>query len=176
LRDALRVLETEGLIELRPNSGAVISEITLEDIRDKMLVLGRLEGLAAATTARVGSPIFKSELVDLHHQMSSAAGGNEIQRYYEINDQFHLYIVESSGNKNLIRLHKILMLHVHRLRHAVNEHENLDPQTQQEHLDILRAIIEGEPDRAEKVMQDHHATIARKILHSSAVRSRFDDN
>lgn len=167
LRDALRILATEGLVELIPHVGAVVTAPDSPEIEAKLQVLGALESLAAELAAKRRPPTALQRIARLHERMSEAARKKDVLGYYQLNDEFHKEIVAASGNTTLAEAHEHLMWHVHRIRHAANEHEQLSPASAREHDIIVKSILAGNGTAAGQAMRSHIDSVAAKILNSS---------
>lgn len=166
LRDALRILATEGLVELIPHVGAVVTAPDSPDIEAKLQVLGALESLAAELAAKQRSSSALQRIARLHERMSEATRKDDVPGYYQLNDEFHKEIVAASGNATLAAMHEHLMWHVHRIRHAANEHEQLKPASAREHDVIVKSILAGNSAAAGQAMRSHIDSVATKILAS----------
>lgn len=155
MRDALKLLEAEGLIELRPHIGAVVTQPNLPDLEEKMQVMSALEQAAAQLVAQLRPPAVIANLWRLHNAMTDAAERMEMALYYQLNDDFHRAIVEGSGNKTLAQIHEHIMWHVFRARHMANEHETFDPSTARHHEEIVHNIAEGRGEEAAAALRSH---------------------
>lgn len=168
LRDALKLLEAEGLVELRPHVGAVVTEPGLPDLREKMQVLASLEGLAAALVAARRDPALIEPIERLHRAMAQAAKRRDTPAYYALNDEFHRAIVEASGNRTLAQMHETVMWHVFRARHLANEHEPVSAVAAQHHDEIVSHLRDGRPDRARRAMERHLEDVSRLMFAARA--------
>lgn len=155
MRDALKLLEAEGLIELRPHVGAVVTQPGPPDLEEKMQVLSALEQTAAELVAALRPAKVIAELRRLHKAMEAAAREEDMTLYYQLNDDFHRAIVEGSGNKTLARIHENIMWHVFRARHMANEHEHFDSSAAEHHAAIVSAIAEGRAADASAALRSH---------------------
>lgn len=164
LRDTLRVLETEGLLTLLPNVGAVITSPSREDMLHKLEVMSALEVLAAELAAERGNSSEKRELLKLHERMMKAGMSSRQNDYYELNELVHCAIVEMTGNADLTSSHARLMAHVTRLRHTVNIVEPLNEATRTQHMMLIPAIVSGEAVKARRIMRDHMAEVTSRVL------------
>jgi DNA-binding GntR family transcriptional regulator len=170
LRDALRVLETEGLIEVTPHVGAVVTHPGSPDMEAKLEVLGALEALAAELAARRRPPAPLQRIARLHKEMGRAAKSKDVAGYYKLNDEFHRQIVLASGNAALADMHEHLMWHVYRVRHMANEQEQLSQDSAHEHDVIVEAILAGRHEQAARAMRSHLHSIALKVAASPSFR------
>ena len=164
LRDALKILETEGLVRLLPHVGAIVTPLDPPDLMDKLDVLAALEQAAAAKVASQQDPAALRRIRALHRSMADAARQRQVARYYGLNDDFHAAIVQGAGNDTLSRLHATMMWHVHRARRRVNEIEPLAPDAALHHERIVQAILAADPDAANLAMRHHLADVARAVL------------
>lgn len=164
LRDALKILETEGLVRLLPHVGATVTPLDPPDLMDKMEVLSGLEQAAAAKVSALQDPSCLRRIHTLHRSMADAARRGQRSRYYRLNDNFHAAIVQGSCNDTLIRLHATMMWHVFRARRRVNEIEALAPDAAEHHADIVRAIQAGDADAAGYAMRRHLSDVARTVM------------
>ncbi len=166
LRDALRVLESEGLIRLVPHVGAIVTDVSGPEIGEKMELLTAIEQLAAFKVARIGAADVLATLRRLHVEMASAAQDGDSEKYYLKNDEFHRAIVLGAENKTLAETHERLMWHVYRARHLANRHEPLSRDAAAHHQDIIDAILGRNPDAAERSMREHLVEVTGLIAGS----------
>jgi DNA-binding GntR family transcriptional regulator len=168
LRQALKMLEAEGLLQLIPHVGAVVTDPDAVEVGERMEVLIGLEQLAATRVAEAANPEVLKEVDRIHHEMRDAAETLDAQRYYTLNDQFHLTIVHGTGNHSLIELHEKVMWHVHRERHRVNFRESVT-RGSDSHKEVVEAILEHRAEAAGLAMRKHLEHVSRLMLaHRSA--------
>lgn len=164
LRDVLKILEMEGLVDLRPHAGAVVASMDSEDFADRFDVMSSLERLAAMRVAAGRPEATVKQIQRLHRSMARAAQGGKVAQYYKLNDEFHRTIVLGSGNATLSRLHETLMFHVSRVRNWANQHEPLVKAAFEHHSAIVRAIVDGNPEAAGTAMAEHLEQVAQTVL------------
>ncbi len=155
LRDALKILEVDGLIELLPHVGAVVTRMDPPDLAEKFEVLNGLEQMAAAKVARTRPPDVLTEINRLHRAMVRAAKAVKTSEYYRLNDEFHRAIVLGTANQTLARMHEVTMWHVSRARHRANEHEPVIQAAADHHSAIVKCIFEGDAEGAARAMGEH---------------------
>jgi DNA-binding GntR family transcriptional regulator len=163
LRDAFKVLESEGLIALVPHVGAVITNPTVPDMGEKLELLISLEQFAAFKLALLHPPGAIEKITACHKAMIEAARSANATEYYRMNDDFHRAIVLGAGNKTLADAHERVMWHVHRARRVANEHEPLSKNAANHHQKIVDTIVSGNGQAAEKAMRDHLLEVAMII-------------
>ncbi|WP_291991332.1 GntR family transcriptional regulator [Candidatus Accumulibacter sp. ACC007] len=155
LREALKVLASEGLVTLRPRRGCFVTEVSEQDLDDIFPLMAMLEGRCALEATTRAQPEDLARLDALHGQLEQFAESNEIARFFEANQAFHYQIQEMSGNRRLRQviqdLRKVLKLT--RLFSL-----SIDGRLQQslvEHAAILAAIKAGDAAGAQAAMHDH---------------------
>lgn len=155
LREALKVLASEGLVELRPRRGCYVTEISRQDLDDIFPLIAMLEGRCAAEATSRMKPVDLTALKEIHERLESAARDERITDFFEANQEFHRKIQELSGNRWLLSviqdLRKVLKLsRMHSLSLEGRLQQSLD-----EHRMILAALIAHDAGKAEKLMHDH---------------------
>lgn len=155
VREALRQLELEGLVEIIPNKGARVTGITKKDIDDIYQIRYLLEGLSArwATEHVTEEQLDKMEetlyLTEFH-----AAKGNYAQ-VYELDSQFHELMYEASGSKLLNHILSDFHMYVTRVRRISLANSKRSKNSTEEHRAILTAIKERNADKAEECAHNH---------------------
>lgn len=155
LREALKVLSAEGLIELIPRRGCFVKRLAQNELDELFPVVAVLEGLSARETAMRITPAQLKRLDAMHERLERLAAAGDVDAYYDENCRFHHALLEFSGNRYLQRtaadLRKILRLARHhqltlpgRLEHSLDEHRQ-----------IMEALRQGDPALADRCMQEH---------------------
>jgi DNA-binding GntR family transcriptional regulator len=163
LRDAFRVLESEGLVQVTPHVGAVVTPATTPALREHFELLCALEQHAAGRTAERAAPPTLRRLVALHRRMQEAARAAHRREYLRLNDQFHRAVVLGAGNAALADAHEHVMWHVHRARHLANALEPFDPHPAGHHQTVVDAILRGDASGAREAMRIHLEEVARRL-------------
>ncbi len=155
LREALKVLASEGLVVLKPRRGCYVTEISRQDLDDIFPLMAMLEGRCAAEAIIRAKAADIARLKKTHEQLEAAAREGRIDAFFEANQEFHRKIQELSGNRWLLTviqdLRKVLKLsRLHSLSLEGRLQQSLD-----EHRVIMHAFEAGEAAKAEKAMHDH---------------------
>jgi DNA-binding GntR family transcriptional regulator len=156
LREALRRLAADGLVEIEPFRGAAVSRLTRAELADTLAVREALEGLAARLAAeRIEKAGNRAQANAALNMLKRAAGASDATSYLEENDQFHQLIIDLSGNDVLGR--QIAQLQLPTLRSAFFRlfDSALQSASLAQHREILEAIMGGDPARAERAMRSH---------------------
>jgi DNA-binding GntR family transcriptional regulator len=155
LREAIKVLASEGLITMKIRRGAYVTEVDIQEIPQIFHVIALLEGNACKTVALNASDTELESLDALHLKLEKAAADRDIDRFFELNQDFHDKIQEISGNrwmrKVITDLRQVLKL---QRRNSLTKLGRLE-QSLQEHRLILSAIIARKGDLAEELMINH---------------------
>lgn len=155
VREALRQLELEGLVEIVPNKGARVSGITKKDIDDIYQIRYLLEGLSArwATEHVTEEQLEKMEetlyLTEFH------AAKENYDQVYELDSQFHELMYEASGSKLLNHILSDFHMYVTRVRKTSLASSSRSKNSTKEHWALLEAIRERNADKAEKCAHNH---------------------
>ncbi|MDX9944942.1 MAG: GntR family transcriptional regulator [Azonexus sp.] len=155
LREALKVLASEGLVELKPRRGCYVTEISRQDLDDIFPLMAMLEGRCAFEAVKRARAADLTVLRGIHERLESAARDGRIDAFFEANQEFHKKIQELSGNRWLLSviqdLRKVLKLsRLHSLSLEGRLQQSLD-----EHRAIVAAMLAGDAVKAEKLMHDH---------------------
>ncbi|MGV0981474.1 MAG: GntR family transcriptional regulator [Polynucleobacter sp.] len=155
MREAIKVLASEGLVTTKMNKGAYVTEVDRSDLEQIFTVLSLLEGQAAKETAIKASEAQLTQLDNLHHRLEKAAADRDTEQFFEINVKFHDLIQEIAGNKwmnGVIEdLRKVLKL---QRRDSLTRSGRL-LSSLVEHREILQAILKRDPQAAELAMRKH---------------------
>jgi DNA-binding GntR family transcriptional regulator len=157
VRDALRQLDQEGLIQIYRNRGAVVSTLGLREAYEFYLVRGHLEGLAIRLARDFMQPEDLDQLQQLTDQMAALRGSQEDWLTASALDlAFHTRIVACSHNQSLIQTYASMNVKINALFMTVKQHLplrlTLMPARHQKLIDVFRA---GDWWRAEPVVADH---------------------
>jgi DNA-binding GntR family transcriptional regulator len=136
LREAVRMLAGEGLVELVPARGAVVRRLTLQDAADALLVLKSLESLAAPLACRLATDAGIAGIAALHAAMLERYAARDRLAYFKLNQAIHTGIIALSGNATLCWAHEAIQARMKHLRYignagpekwagAVAEHERM---------------------------------------------------
>ncbi len=164
LREALKVLATEGLIELLPRRGAVVAGISVKDLREKFAIVRVLEAHAASTICETASPTQLQALEAIHRQLLAAHKKRNDKLYFELNEKFHHEVVAATGSKTLTDLHLFLVGHLRRARFTVMSAQSMAPEFVEDHQRIMRAIAARKADVAGKEFIKHQIAVERETI------------
>ena len=142
LREALKVLASEGLIELLPNRGARVRELGARELAELFDVMGGLEALAGRLACeRITATAF-GEIEELHHQMYGFYLRRDMPDYFRCNQLIHQKIVAAACNSALSSAYANLAGRIQRVRYAANLAQKRDRwgEAMREHEAILDSL------------------------------------
>ena len=140
VREAIKYLASEGLVELLPNRGAIVTPITPVTVREMFELLGALEALAGELACINASDADIAEIRALHYQMLAHHARGELAPYFRCNQEIHMRLVESAGNATLANTYRALNGHVRRARYMANLSRERWDHAVEEHQKILDAF------------------------------------
>jgi GntR family transcriptional regulator, rspAB operon transcriptional repressor len=164
VREALRILEAEGLVTFRPRIGARVAEIKEEDVEELYLVRVALEGLAARLGAANLTDAGLGELHEAFDEMTAARARDDFDAFSQYDREFHRRQYAASGRPGLVK--RILDLwDVGRRIYAIAPRtgEFMDP-AYEAHRAILEALDRRDADAAELRTRIHTEEAAERIL------------
>ncbi|PAU76120.1 GntR family transcriptional regulator [Halomonas salipaludis] len=155
LREALKILATEGLVIISPHRGAVVADVSAADIKEKAYVLSVLEQAAAELTCANASDDDIAELQALHYEMKACFLRRDRQNYFRLNQEIHNRIVALSGNSTLIDMHANLSRQLYRVRYLSNQKNEKWATAMEEHEAIMAALEARDPERVGRELRNH---------------------
>ena len=155
LREALKVLATEGLVTMKMRRGAYVTEVNDKDQRDVYHLLSLLESDAAGVVAAQASDAELAELDSIHQELVAAVGNTD--KFFAINERFHMRLLEIANNRwrdqMVADLRKVMKLNRHNsLLKSGRIEESL-----REHQALLDALLARDVSASVKRMQAHFA-------------------
>jgi len=155
LREALKVLASEGLIELVPGRGAVVKRLTRQDVRDMLDVLVALESMAGLLACRNATDAQIAALRATHDEMMALyAAGNRLE-YYWRNQAIHAGLAQLSGNVLLASLHQMIAARLKRIRFIGNEEPAKWAGAVAEHEEMIAALEARDEKALAEVIHRH---------------------
>ncbi len=155
IREAIRQLELEGLVQYYPNKGAVVTGISSKDIEDIYTIRMMIEGLAARWAAQNITPQELEELREALDLEEFYTLKNDTEHLLKLDSRFHEIIFRASKSKPL--MHTLSSFH-HYVQRARNESLSSPVRARkvlEEHKAILQAIADRNPEMAEKLTKQH---------------------
>lgn len=165
VREALRQLALEGLVELIPNKGAFAKGISSEDVEDIYLIRSKLEGLCARMAAE---KFTEDELARMEEAICLSefhAGREEYEHVYEQDSYFHELMYDASHSRMLSNLLSQYHQYVQKVRKLSIQNHTRSTMSSAEHKKILDAIRSHDGDAAEKLATQHVLNTMENLAH-----------
>ena len=140
IREALKVLAAEGLVELLPNRGSRVTTPSTDEIVNLFAVIAALERLAVETVTLQASAPALARLRALHDEMLRHHAAGDRDRYFELNHRIHETIIEMADNPQLSRTHADLMTRARRPRFIAITTDGRWDESVKEHELVMSAM------------------------------------
>jgi len=153
LREALKVLATEGLVTMKLRRGAYVTEVSERDLTDVYHLLALLESDAASVVACQATDAQLKELQTLHRELEKSVGNRE--KFFQVNERVHMRLLEIADNRwrdqMVADLRKVMKLNRHNsLLKSGRIQESLA-----EHQAIMNALLSRDATASAQAMQTH---------------------
>lgn len=155
LREALKVLAAEGLVELVPRRGCRVIEITETDADELFPIMALLEGRCAFEATQHMSDADLRELQRMHDELERTAAAHDVDGYYQANHVFHRFVQRVANNRWLDRVTADLRKFVRMLRGRQLVFPGRIEASINEHRVLIAAMLARDGVRAERAMHDH---------------------
>lgn len=171
LREALKVLASEGLVTLTPNRGAAASLITIEDLEEVFPVMGALEALAGELACQQMTAREVASVRSLHDRMMEHYRQEQLKPYFQLNQSIHEAILAGSRNNSLITMYRSLAGRVRRARYFANMSRKRWAQAAEEHEEIIAALEARDgsllADILKRHLQNKFETVSQQLAEMS---------
>jgi DNA-binding GntR family transcriptional regulator len=155
LREALKVLASEGLVVLQANRGARVAKVTREEIENTFPVLAMLEQLAGELACRNFDDGCVAYIEDRHAAMVKAFSAGDRPAYFQANQDIHNALIEGARNEILEMQHRMLAVRVRRARFMANLSDERWAQAIEEHEEMMEKLRKRDAEGLGRVMKKH---------------------
>jgi DNA-binding GntR family transcriptional regulator len=155
LREALKFVASEGLIDLVPGRGGVVRQLTPRDVRNMLDVLATLEVLAGRLACRNATQRQIAEVRQLHDRMMGFYAERQRLEYYKLNQAIHSAIAAMSDNDFLASTHEAIQSRLKRIRFIGNEAPAQWDAAVREHIEMIEALEKRDEDALAEVLSRH---------------------
>jgi DNA-binding GntR family transcriptional regulator len=156
IREAALMLESKGLLEMRPRKGVRILPVSSDDMREIYDILTELESLAAQRAAEAGySEDELAVLAGSIAKMDQAIEAEDLEAWAEADELFHQELVRLGGNKRVEAIVAMMSDQVRRARATTLFIRPLPVKSNEDHRVVFQAISEGRPDVARERHREH---------------------
>lgn len=155
LREALKVLASEGLVELLPNRGSRVVRLTLKTVKDTYDLMAALEGLSGELACQHISDEGIATIRQLHETMLVHYRERELTAYFRVNQRIHESIMTASGNEVLQEMYDNLSQRVKRVRYSKKMTDDFWRRAVQDHEEMIAALEARDGKRLGRVLREH---------------------
>jgi DNA-binding GntR family transcriptional regulator len=155
LREALKVLAAEGLIDISPNRGATVSSLSVTEIRDTFELLSGLEAFAGELACERITPVELAEIKALHYAMLACRAQEDLPSYYSLNRQIHDRINQAARNSALRQTYLSVNRRLQALRFRSNFQKSKWDSAIEDHQEMLVALEARDGRRLAAILRQH---------------------
>lgn len=163
IREALKVLASEGLVELLPLRGAVVKSFSAKDAADMLEVMGMLESFAAQKACQAEQKRIDHVLA-MHEKMKVLYTKGKRPEYFELNQKIHDALVDMADNESLSMVHNTLSKRMRSLRYSGNS----TPDHWRGALDdrelIAQALGQRDAKKMKKAVEAHFENTIKRVV------------
>jgi DNA-binding GntR family transcriptional regulator len=147
LREAVRMLAGEGLVDLVPARGAVVRKLSVKDVADSLVVLKSMEELAGRLACANASEQGVEEVTALHRAMLERYAERDRLAYFKLNQAIHSALVALSDNATLAWTHEVIQARMKHIRFIGNAEAEKWAGAVEEHEEMIRALQARDGER-----------------------------
>ena len=155
LREAIKMLAAEGLVELLPNRGAIAVELSEADVLNTFEVMAGLEAQSGALAAERITDAELAEIKAMHYEMLAAWTRRDLPAYYRLNAAIHRAINAAAKNPVLVATYNQVNARLQALRFRSNQDEDKWRAAVKEHEQMVAALSARDPEAMRAVMATH---------------------
>ena len=155
LRESLRILAAEGLVDIAPNRAPRVANPSLDELASLLEVLGSLESLAGELACLKASDEAIENLINLEREMQNKSDHSEPLEFFQLDMKFHHKIVVASGNEPLMQVHRTFNARLWRARFISSRQRVNRPGTLRQHHDIVEALQQRDAERCSRALKTH---------------------
>lgn len=165
LREALKVLASDGLVRLEPNRGAWVTQVTIGEVEEVFPVLGALEALSGELACKSITDDEIAAIRSLHDRMIHSYEIRDLDRYFTLNQQIHRAILQAARNETLTISCQALSLRMQRARYLANMTEGRWYAAVQEHENIMKFLAARDGAALARTLLDHMESKRASVVH-----------
>lgn len=155
LREALKVLASEGVITLHPNRGASVAMITPEKIDELFPIMGALEALAGELASERATDADIAHIRKMNQKMLQHYKRGERSRYSDINQAIHRRLFDIAGNAALTQIYESLMVRIHAIRFLARKSPERWREAMDDHERMIEALEARDGQRLGDLLKEH---------------------
>ncbi len=162
LREAIKMLAAEGLVQLEPNRGAFVASPSADQVEDMLEAMGVLEASCGELACSRATDAEIAAIREAHDRMVKAYGRRDRHAYFRLNQEIHRRIARASRNATLQSLHETLNARLYRVRFMSNRTDRWNSAVE-EHEAIARALEKRDVRTVRRLLRDHLTQTWKKV-------------
>lgn len=155
IREAFRILEPEGLVQITPNKGAIVVQLDEKDLEDIYELRMLLELHAVRVACKQMTEENLEELKALFKEMESKLDLKDYVGYLKVSHDFHEYYMKKCENERLFNVFRILRNNILAIQIFAYSYPDHSLDSLEEHRKVLDAFFKKDADRAEECLRKH---------------------
>ena len=163
IREALKVLASEGLVDLLPLRGAVVKTFSRKDAADMLEVMGMLESFAAQKACKAAQKRI-DQVLAMHDKMKVLYAKGKRPEYFELNQKIHDALVEMADNESLTMVHNTLSKRMRSLRYSGNSTPDNWRGALDDHELIAQALAQRDAKKIKKAVETHFDNTIKRVV------------
>lgn len=164
IREALRRLTSEGLVEFIPERGCCVSDLSIREFVNIFDVREAIEGMAARLCATYRDAWVAEELKNRQAEMEGYTAVNDFAKVLEADSKQHEAVIDGSNNHRIRSIFDVMNAQILRVRLITSEDNERLTMSCAEHEKMVRAIVDGDPERAEAEWRAHIRSIKDFVI------------
>lgn len=168
LREALKVLTSEGLISMEQNRGARVSRITYKEVADLFPIMGALEALAGELACENATEDDIATMRAMHDQMVRHYKNNEPFQYIELNRRIHSEFFRIAGNDSLRAMYEQLLVRTHAIRFVARKSPARWQEAIEQHEAMMKAFEHRHGRTLGNLLREHLQSKAHMVIEAMA--------
>ncbi len=164
VREAIKTLASEGLIDLVRNKGAVVKALDPDEIVDMIEAIAVIERHASVVGVERASAAEIDAIADTHERMRLFYKSGDRLAYFKLNQAIHSALVALAGNKTLCAMHEMLQMRLRRMRYVGNEQPHYWSGALQEHELMVEALRKRNGALLSKAIDEHLEKTRERVI------------
>lgn len=163
IREAIRMLESEGFVSIIPRRGTVVSDFSFTDLYEYFQIKACLEAFSAFLAEPHMTERDINRLRRLNEEEKAAIASQDFVKFMRIHEDFHQLFINKSGNEKLKKLNDQLMVHIKRLQGFFLQQPDIFTHCAKTHGDIIEAFSQHDGPRVRQLVEENINHIAHQI-------------
>lgn len=175
VREALHALEREGFLESIPRVGYMVKTPSLDEFEEIIEIRKALEALTAIWAAHRLDKAIMDEIQDNLDQSAKAVNKNKIDKFMELNEEYHEIIDRASGKQRICEMNRNLRAYIYFFRIRESLDKKLVQKALDDHIKLFKAMKNKDEDTIRKVVDLHMEGIKENFLSSNIIAEEKPD-